>query len=276
MAKGNHIYSATLGNDFKIVAPIYKKYRFWENIRNSLYVFFLILGVGITNSYAGIDEDFPKNAYQSKSYMTHVVQPGETLSEIADMYDYNTSDLAEFNNISDKLLVGQEIKLPMQNDGDMKNDTYESANSNETKNWSVIPYNPTESTNSKVDSAQDSDNQLFDSKKKNENDIFGGKSYAYYGIKEPLSKVLEYFAGNYGIPVIVSDRVKGEINGRVGPFSPVDFLNELSKLYNLIWYFDGNTLYIYHSSEIEKKIINLKHLKTYDFRRILIENGDVG
>ncbi|MFN8443640.1 MAG: LysM peptidoglycan-binding domain-containing protein [Caldilineaceae bacterium] len=47
----------------------------------------------------------------------HVVQPGETLSQIADKYGLSTTELMDLNNISDpnSLRVGQELLLPDPN-----------------------------------------------------------------------------------------------------------------------------------------------------------------
>ena len=45
---------------------------------------------------------------------THVIQPGETLREIAERYGVSVEDLIEINDIedADRLLVGEELELP--------------------------------------------------------------------------------------------------------------------------------------------------------------------
>jgi len=50
-------------------------------------------------------------------YVIHTVQPGETLSKIANLYDVSISQLAEFNGISSrkKLTPGIELKIPKTN-----------------------------------------------------------------------------------------------------------------------------------------------------------------
>ncbi|NIQ39943.1 MAG: LysM peptidoglycan-binding domain-containing protein [Proteobacteria bacterium] len=62
-------------------------------------------------------ESMPGEIVTVKSYVTHTVQPGESLSKLAQMYygDYKKFDLiAEFNSLEDAtgVKVGQEIKIP--------------------------------------------------------------------------------------------------------------------------------------------------------------------
>jgi type III secretion protein C len=47
----------------------------------------------------------------------------------------------------------------------------------------------------------------------------------------------------------------------------------MAHINNLIWYFDGNTLYLYNSQEIEKEIISLLHISVEEFQQALIDIG---
>ncbi len=54
------------------------------------------------------------NAVSSEQMVTHVVQPGESLGEIADKYGVSASAIAAANNITNRnvLRVGQELNIP--------------------------------------------------------------------------------------------------------------------------------------------------------------------
>ncbi|MEG8947443.1 LysM peptidoglycan-binding domain-containing protein [Rosettibacter firmus] len=65
--------------------------------------------------YDAFAENLKKIPDEAKlPYITHTVQPGETLSRIANFYDVSISQLAKFNGISSRkrLAPGTEIKIP--------------------------------------------------------------------------------------------------------------------------------------------------------------------
>ena len=236
------------------------------------------------------------NFYIQDEGQKHIVQPGETISEIAEMYDVPTALLAHHNGIPDpeNLIVGQVLRLPGENypedillpeeptaagempsadtAADMANiimDTGMPIESMPVSDMStpdtvasemtMMPEVPGIHMQSPEPSAQEGD--------------FGSRPYAYFGNSDPVADVLHNFASNYAIPIIISEGVDGVVNGRIGPLSAVEFLDKIAQLNNLIWYFDGNTLYVYNSNEIEKQIINLQFLSTEEFQKTLMDIG---
>ncbi|WP_230460406.1 type III secretion system outer membrane ring subunit SctC [Sansalvadorimonas verongulae] len=178
------------------------------------------------------------NSYeQEDTRQKHVVQPGESLSVIAEMYGIPAPLLAHHNGIPDPdgLMVGQVLYLPENN----------------YPRELAPPSEPAAA-----------DEVMHDA-----------RPYAYFGNSEPVSDVLRNFAANYSIPVIISPNVDGVVNGRIGPLSPVEFLDKVAQLNGLIWYFDGNTLYVYNGNEIQKQILSLQYMAADKFKKTLMEIG---
>ena len=66
----------------------------------------------------------------------------------------------------------------------------------------------------------------------------------------PIRSALESFSVAQGIPILLSDRVNGVLSGDFKRVSPADFLDRISAVHNLTWYYDGTALYIYTVGEI--------------------------
>lgn len=102
---------------------------------------------------------------------------------------------------------------------------------------------------------------------------FGDRPYAYFGNGEDLTEVLQNFAASYYIPTSIAEGVIGEVNGKIGPLTPVDFLDHMANIYGYIWYFDGHTLYVYGGSSAVQQIISLNHMSVDDFKKTLKKVG---
>ncbi len=197
----------------------------------------------------------------------HVVQPGETLSTIAEMYGIPASTLAQQNAIPDpeNILAGQILDLPANSYTQEFVSAGPQTTAGRLMDMTAVP-KPAPSTSEPAQLQTTSGEPPSESG-------FGARPYAYFGNSEPAIDVLKNFAANYSIPIVISDQIESVVNGRIGPLPPVEFLNQMAQLHGLIWYFDGNTLYVYDSNQIEKKIINLQFLATEEFRNTLIDIG---
>ncbi|MBO9480100.1 type III secretion system outer membrane ring subunit SctC [Salinisphaera sp. G21_0] len=102
---------------------------------------------------------------------------------------------------------------------------------------------------------------------------FGVRPYAYFGNGDSLKEVLQNFAGSYYMPSIIADTVVGEVNGKIGPMTPVDFLDHLANIYGFIWYFDGHTLFVYDGSSSSQQIISLNYLPIKQLKKTLKKIG---
>ena len=102
---------------------------------------------------------------------------------------------------------------------------------------------------------------------------FGDRPYAFYGNGEDLVEVIQNFAASYYIPTIIAEGLDGEVNGKIGPLTPVDFLEHMSNIYGFIWYFDGHSLYVYNGNAAQQKIISLAYMGIDKFKKTLKKVG---
>lgn len=221
---------------------------------------------------------YRQDTYNVSGSQRHIIQPGESLSQIAQMYGHPIALLSHFNRIShpDDVIVGQTIYMPSNAYLDElllsenapathKKMAVASSMANDVNQFQTVDIQNT-------DRPQDepSDSQISPKLHKT---FSATKPYSYFGNGESITNVLRNFASNYDIPIVLSASVDGVVNGRFGPLTPVEFLEKMAYINNIIWYFDGNTLYIYNNQEIEKNIISLQHINTENFQQTLIEIG---
>jgi type II secretory pathway component GspD/PulD (secretin) len=99
--------------------------------------------------------------------------------------------------------------------------------------------------------------------------------YRYLVIDQDIKGVLAEFGRNTGLPVDVSDQVKGRLRGQVAAPTATarEFLDSLCDSHNLVWYFDGAVLHINDRAEIATELINLGRFSPADAREKLTELG---
>lgn len=88
--------------------------------------------------------------------------------------------------------------------------------------------------------------------------------FSYETAGRSLPEVLRDFGAALAIPTVVSDAVEGRVRGRFES-SAGEFLNGLMGSFGIIWYFDGQALYVYAAREFQTRVYRLKD---YDHRRI--------
>lgn len=73
-------------------------------------------------------------------------------------------------------------------------------------------------------------------------------------VPKPLKEFIQTFTASQGITAVVSPDVEGNV---IGNFSmlPESMLDLLATNYSLIWYFDGNILYVYSANEAKSDIV---------------------
>ena len=85
--------------------------------------------------------------------------------------------------------------------------------------------------------------------------------YTLVARQMPIRSALESFSVAQGIPVLLSDRVAGVLSGDFKSVAPGDFLDRISAVHNLTWYYDGTALYIYTVGEMGSTLIDLRYMK---------------
>jgi type II secretory pathway component GspD/PulD (secretin) len=84
--------------------------------------------------------------------------------------------------------------------------------------------------------------------------------YKYMVIDQDVKGVLAEFGRNIGVPIDVSDQVKGRLRGRLGGAPAREFLDRLCESYGLVWYFDGAVLHVNARSEIRTELVSVSRL----------------
>ncbi|HHF0543952.1 TPA: type III secretion system outer membrane ring subunit SctC [Vibrio alginolyticus] len=97
--------------------------------------------------------------------------------------------------------------------------------------------------------------------------------FRYYADNDSLKELLNNFGANYRVSVSVSDKVNDRVNGRFTPEDPAEFLDYLSQVYNLMWYFDGAVLHVYKATETRSRLLQLELLTARELRSTLISTG---
>ena len=97
--------------------------------------------------------------------------------------------------------------------------------------------------------------------------------FSYYAANDDIAEVLRGFAASQGIPVSVSDKVAGKINGRFNQLPPEEFLQRLVAAYGLVWYYDGHVLYVYRADEMRSRIVKLNFYPVARFQKTLQDLG---
>lgn len=88
-----------------------------------------------------------------------------------------------------------------------------------------------------------------------------------------LRTALDAFASAQGISIVMSDSVSGVFSGDFREIPPQTFLEKVTTLHNLTWYFDGATIYIYNSGETQTLLLELQYMKAGELRSMLTELG---
>ncbi len=98
-------------------------------------------------------------------------------------------------------------------------------------------------------------------------------SYSLVARDMELRVALDSFATAEGIPIVMSDAVVGVFSGDFNEVPPAEFLDKIATLHNLIWYYDGASLYLYGAGEIQSILIDLQYMKAAEVRTMLKELG---
>lgn len=95
------------------------------------------------------------------------------------------------------------------------------------------------------------------------------KSYSHFSDQEPLSDMLQTLAAVEHTPIVVSPKVKEVVSLHYKQRAPLDIFKDLAKTYGLIWFFDGETLYVYKESEAQRGTVSLKKMSPEEFTSAL-------
>ena len=97
--------------------------------------------------------------------------------------------------------------------------------------------------------------------------------YTLLAREMPLRQALTTFGTAQGLAVVMSESVEGTLSGDFRHLPPQEFLDKVTVLYNLSWYYDGTALYIYTGAEVQTLLIDLKYMKAGEVREMLKDLG---
>lgn len=83
------------------------------------------------------------------------------------------------------------------------------------------------------------------------------RQYSYVLINQDIRDALKEFGRNMGVPVTLSDKIRGQVRGEVRADTAGAFLTRLAEANGLIWYYDGSILHLNSSEEFATQIIDL-------------------
>lgn len=86
---------------------------------------------------------------------------------------------------------------------------------------------------------------------------WGEEPYVYRSVEQDLRELLKDFAGNVGLTLQMSESVQGTVRGSLPPAPPAEFLDQLARVYGLLWYWDGFILWVYGIDEATSRMIDL-------------------
>jgi len=88
-----------------------------------------------------------------------------------------------------------------------------------------------------------------------------------------VREALDTFGVAEGIPVIQSAAVTGSFSGNFKDVPAGEFLDRLTTMHNLTWYYDGAALYVSGAGETLTTLLDLKYMKAAEVQAMLKELG---
>jgi type III secretion protein C len=96
-------------------------------------------------------------------------------------------------------------------------------------------------------------------------------AYYHFAQDQSLETLIRDFTAIQGIDVVISSSLGGTVNGIFENIPPSEFWDNLTKVYNLAWFFDGSALYVYPNTLISTKVIPMSSQESAALKEILVE-----
>ncbi|WP_274425129.1 type III secretion protein [Chelativorans sp. YIM 93263] len=91
-------------------------------------------------------------------------------------------------------------------------------------------------------------------------------TYKYITIEQPVENALREFGRNVGMPVQVSEQVRGTLNHGMPRGTAQEFLEWICDRYGLVWYYDGTILHVAAEGEVRTEMVKLAAEDMQDVR----------
>ncbi len=95
------------------------------------------------------------------------------------------------------------------------------------------------------------------------------KKYSHFSDQEPLSAMLQTLAATENTPIIVSPKVNEVVSMHYKLRPAREIFDDLVKTHGLIWFFDGETLFVYKEEEAQRGSVSLEKMSPREFTTAL-------
>jgi type III secretion protein C len=98
------------------------------------------------------------------------------------------------------------------------------------------------------------------------------EKFAYVTKGQAVRDFLRQFGASQGLTVVVDPAVEGTVVGNFN-LTPQSMLEFVATTFGLIWYYDGNVLYVYPTSEARSQILRLNYTTSERLKQTLTKLG---
>jgi type II secretory pathway component GspD/PulD (secretin) len=99
------------------------------------------------------------------------------------------------------------------------------------------------------------------------------EKYTHYSEEEPLKDMLQAMASSQNTTAVISPKVDDIVSIYYKERYPQDILDELTKAHDLMWFYDGEALFIYKKAEAQTGSVSLKNLSVAEFSNTMRKLG---
>lgn len=93
--------------------------------------------------------------------------------------------------------------------------------------------------------------------------------YSHYSDEEPLAEMLKTLSANQGTPITISTRVEDVVSMHYKNEPSKVIFEDLAKTYGLIWYYDGEAIFVYKEDEAKRGSVSMKNMSPQEFSEAL-------
>lgn len=97
--------------------------------------------------------------------------------------------------------------------------------------------------------------------------------YTHYSDQEPLKSFLGALAASQKTPIIMSDKIDTVISGYYKKKTPKSIFLDVLKSNGLVWYYDGDTLFVEREEEMQTGSVSLTNVTASEFTSSLERLG---
>ncbi len=94
---------------------------------------------------------------------------------------------------------------------------------------------------------------------------WGEQTYTHFSDQEPLTDFFAALAASQKTPIVVSEKIDTVVSGYYKKMTPKAIFREVVKSNGLVWYFDGNTLFINREDEMQAGTVSLTNTSASAF-----------